>query len=246
MRTISGMARRIQVLGRAWRPAVVRAAAVRPLAAGRSPLLSGRIGDQRRGGVVLDQMDGTTCGSAVLVALAAWADPAEIRRLDGPVAATGDGRAVVGERGIAAVPAVSPGFSARYDARQKQVHRESAGLWPRMLGTPPWGIVRWLRRNVPSAGPYRVRLVDDLDARDVADVVGAIGVALRAGRPVPMLVGPSIPRHYVMAVGMHGAGWKVYEPGSGQIRALDPARIAARTLGATLGFDRLHAAFLPS
>lgn len=246
MRTVSGIARRIQVLGRAWRPAVVPVAAVRPLAAGRSPLLSDRIGDQRRGGVVLDQMDGTTCGSAVLVALAAWADPAETRRLDGPVS-PGDGRAAVGERGIAAAAAtgVSPGFSARYDARQKQVHRESAGLWPRVLGTPPWGIVRWLRRNVPSAGPYRVRLVDDLDARDVAAVVAAIGVALRAGRPVPLLVGPSIPRHYVMAIGLHGAGWKVYEPSSGQIRVLDPSLIRRRLLGPVLGFHRLHAAFLP-
>lgn len=246
MRTVSGIARRIQVLGRMWRPAVVPVAAVRPLAAGRSPLLSDRIGAQRRGGVVLDQMDGTTCGSAVLVALAAWADPAETRRLDGPAAATGDGRAVVGEHGIAAAPAVIPGFSARYDARQKQVHRESAGLWPRMFGTPPWGIVRWLRRNVPSAGPYRVRLVDDGNARDVADAVTAVEVALRAGRPVPLLVGAAIPRHYVMALGLHEGGWKVYEPSSGQIRALDPARVAAHTLGGTLGFDRLHAAFLPS
>lgn len=245
MRTVSGIVRRIQMLGRSWRPAVVPVAAVRPLAAGRNPLLSDRVGDQRRAGVVLDQMDGTTCGSAVLVALAAWADPDEMRRLDGASGASG-GLAAVGERGTATAPAVSPGFSARYDARQKQVHRESAGLWPRAFGTPPWGIVRWLRRNVPAAGPYRVRLVDDLDARDVADVVEAIGVALRAGRPVPMLVGPAIPRHYVMAIGLHDGGWKVYEPTSGQIRALDPARIGARTLGRTLGFDRLHAAFLPS
>lgn len=246
MRTVSGIARRIQVLGRAGRPDVLPVAAVRPIAAGRNPLLDDRIGAQRRGGVVLDQMDRTTCGSAVLVALAAWADPAETRRLDGPAAAGGDGRAVVGERGTAAAPAVIPGFSARYDARQKQVHRESAGLWPRMFGTPPWGIVRWLRRNVPSAGPYRVRLVDDRDARDVADVVTSVGIALKAGRPVPLLVGAAIPRHYVMALGLHEGGWKVYEPTSGQIRALDPARIAAHTLGGTLGFDRLHAAFLPS
>ncbi|MBW0116791.1 hypothetical protein [Pseudonocardia abyssalis] len=245
MRTVSGIARRIQVLGRSLRPAVVPVAAVRPLAAGRNPLLSDRLGDQRRAGVVLDQMDGTTCGSAVLVALAAWADPDEMRRLDGP-AGVPDGRAAVGERGTAPAPAVSPGFSARYDARQKQVHRESAGLWPRAFGTPPWGIVRWLRRNVPAAGPYRVRLVDDRDARDVADVVEAVGVALRAGRPVPLLVGPAIPRHYVMAIGLQDGDWKVYEPTSGQIRALDPARIGARTLGRTLGFDRLHAAFLPS
>jgi len=249
MRTVCGMARRVQLLVGIWRPAAVPVAAVRPLAAGRSPLLSGRIGDQRRAGVQLDQVDRTTCGSAVLVALAAWADPAEVRRLDGP-SVDGPGRreAVGGARAVAAgaAPAVSAGFGMRYDARQKQVHRESARFWPRALGTLPWGMVGWLRRNVASAGPYRVRLVDDRDARDVTDVIAAIGVALRVGRPVPLLVGPLVPRHYVMAVGLHEGGWKVYEPTSGQIRALDPALIGRRTLARILGFDRLHAALLPS
>lgn len=248
MRTVCGWSRRVQGLVGAWRPAVVPVASVRPLAAGRNPLLTDRIGDQRRGGVKLDQVDGTTCGSAVLVALAAWADPAEIRRLDGGDPAPVGDRAAVGEsRGIAA-PATDLGarFGARFDARQKQIHKESARFWPQSLGTLPWGMVAWLRRNVPSAGPYRVRLVDDTDARDVTDVIAAVGVALRAGRPVPLLVGPILPRHYVMAVGLHEGGWKVYEPTSGQVRALDLDLIRRRSLRKVLGFDRLHAALLPS
>ena len=60
------------------------------------------------------------------------------------------------------------GFGARYDARQKQVHRESNRFWPQALGTTPWGMVGWLRRHAPAAGPYRVRLVDDTSAADLA------------------------------------------------------------------------------
>lgn len=240
MRTVCGWARRVTLLVGRWRPTAAPVAAVRPLAAGRRPLITDRLGPQRRGGVVLDQVDGTTCGSAVLVALAAWADPAESTRLDGP-----DERpeAVVG----AAVPGakVAAGFGARYDARQKQVHRESTRFWPQALGTSPWGMVRWLRRNAPGAGPYRVRLVDDVDGRDVADLVAAVGTALRAGRPVPLLVGALVPRHYVMALGLHGEEWKVYEPTSGQVRALDPGLVARRALAPVLGFDHLHAALLP-
>jgi hypothetical protein len=188
--------------------------------------------------VVLDQVDGTTCGSAVLVALSAWADPAELRRLEGP--GESQAAAAVG----AAAPAVRTAFGARYDARQKQVHRESTRFWPQALGTTPWGMVRWLRRHVPGAGPYRVRLVDDTDATDVRRLVGAVEEALRVGRPVPLLVGSGIPRHYVMATGLDGERWKVYEPTSGEIRAVDPSAIGRRAL--RLGFDRLHVALLPS
>jgi hypothetical protein len=107
-------------------------------------------------------------------------------------------------------------------------------------------MVAWLRRNVPSAGPYRVRLVDDADARDVTALIEAVGVALKVGRPVPLLVGTFVPRHYVMALAAHGSGWKVYEPTSGQVRALDLDLLRRRALRPVLGFDRLHAALLPS
>jgi hypothetical protein len=235
------MGRRVQaILGRG-RARATPVAEVRPIAAGRRPLLTGKLGEQRRGGARLDQVDGTTCGSAVLIALAAWADPAETQRLDGESAA---GEAVNGRLGVAgSFPA---GFGARFDARQRQVHRESTRFWPQALGTTPWGMVRWLRQHAPAAGPYRVRLVDDVSATDVEQVLSAVGAALAAGRPVPLLVGAFVPRHYVMALGVHDGGWRVYEPSSGEVRALDLDLVRQRKLAEVLGFDRLHAALLPT
>lgn len=223
MRTCSGLTRRAQLLLRRD-PAPAPVAQVKPLVAGR-PLLGDGLGVQVCRGWRLDQVDHTTCGSAVLLALAAWADPAELARLDGDVAG---------------------GFGGRYDARQLQVHRETNRLWPRALGTTPWGMVAWLRRNVPAAGRYRVRLVDDESAADVAAALAAVEAALDAGRPVPLLVGTFVPRHYVLALGRHGDGWRVYEPTTGSVRAVDVTLVGARRLRPVLGFDRVHAVVLPS
>jgi hypothetical protein len=246
MRTVVGVARWIG--SRAGRAAFRRAqpepaAQVRPLAAGRRPLISDRLGEQRRGDVRLDQVDGTTCGSAVLIALAAWADPAETRRLDGEQTATASGAG--GAAGAQAGVAV--GFGARYDARQRQVHRQSTRFWPQALGTTPWGMVGWLRRYAPGAGPYRVRLVDDVSVADVDNALAGGETALAASRPVPLLVGSLVPRHYVLALGVLGDGrWRVYEPTSGQVRALDLKLVRERRLAPVLAFDRLHALLLPS
>ena len=135
----------------------IAVAEIRPLAGDRRLLVTDRLGDQRRGGARLDQVDGTTCGSAVLVALAAWADPAETLRLEGELS---DDQ-VAGGAGVQPAAGLPIGFGARFDARQQQVHRESTRFWPQALGTSPWGMVAWLRRHAPGAGPYRVRLVDD-------------------------------------------------------------------------------------
>jgi hypothetical protein len=254
MRTVFGVARRIQSLV-ARLPVVGGAhtatgAQVRPLAAGRRPLLGDGLGEQRRGGARLDQVDGTTCGSAVLIALAAWADPAETLRLDGDrVAGAAAGSGGAGAAVTSGARAgVAAGFGARYDTRQKQVHRESTRLWPQALGTTPWDMVRWLRGHAPAAGPYRVRLVDDMSAADLEPALAAAGAALAAGRPVPMLVGrPLAPRHYVMALGVLDDGqWRVYEPTSGHIKALDLRLVRERRLARVLGFDRLHALLLPA
>jgi hypothetical protein len=248
MRTLFGVARRAQTLVAHARLGRRRAdpepvARVRPLAGGRRPLLGDGLGEQRRGGARLDQVDGTTCGSAVLIALAAWADPAEVSRLDGAAPA----EATAGTAGTAITAAragIAAGFGARYDARQRQVHRQSTRFWPPALGTTPWGMVAWLRRYAPGAGPYRVRLVDDTSATDVDTLLAAVGQALAAGRPVPMLVGNLVPRHYVMALRvLPDERWAVYEPTSGQVRAVDPGLVRSRRL--RLGFDRLHAALLP-
>lgn len=239
MRTVCGLARRVQALLGRGRGPVTPVAAVRPLAGGRRPLLTDQLGEQRRGGARLDQVDATTCGSAVLIALAAWADPAETARLDGEAVAGAAMNRKVGTT-------IPVGFGARYDARQLQVHRESTRFWPQALGTTPWGMVRWLRERAPAAGPYRVRLVDDGAPADLDAVFSAVGGALKAGRPVPLLVGGFVPRHYVLALGTHEGGWRVYEPTTGQVRVLGLDLVRQRKLGPVLGFDRLHAVLLPT
>jgi hypothetical protein len=239
MRTVCGFGQ--QVVGLASRFLPRRATSVAGFTgsatatAGQRPLVSDRLGPQHHAGAVLDQVDGTTCGSAVLVALAAWADPAALDRLE---AAPTDATAGTGSAGT--------GFAARYDAWQKQVHRQTNRFWPQALGTTPWGAARWLRDHAPAAGRYRVRLVDDTSEADVAAVIRAVGGALALGRPVPLVVGSFVPRHYVLALGADGDSWRVYEPTSGQVRLLDPAAVRERRLAPVLGFDRLHAVLLPS
>ena len=186
MRTVLGWGRWAQMRVGRGVGSVVAVAAVRPLAGGRAPLIVDRLGLQTRGGAKLDQVDGTTCGSAVLVALAAWADPTETQRLDG----SGSGLTAVGATGIAV------GFGARYDARQRQVHRESTKFWPQALGTSPWGMVAWLRRHAPGAGPYRVRLIDDRAPADLSAVIDATNAALAVGRPVTFDARSSVVRRY--------------------------------------------------
>lgn len=245
MRTICGFGRQVVVAvsrllpRRPGSPAGFSGSAT---ATTRRPLLTDRLGRQQHAGVVLDQVDGTTCGSAVLVALAAWADPAELARLE---AAPPAGQPLAGGQTGAG------GFGSRYDERQKQVHRQTNRFWPQALGTTPWGAARWLRDHVPAAGTYRVRLVDDTSAADVDDLLAAVDAALATGRPVPLVVGSFVPRHYVLALGAggdgaDGDGWRVYEPTSGQVRLLDRATLRERRLAPVLGFDRLHAVLLPS
>jgi hypothetical protein len=238
MRTLLGWVRWAQLSFRRGKGGgtVAKVAAVRPLAGGRAPLIDDRVGLQTRGGAKLDQVDGTTCGSAVLVALAAWADPTETRQLDG----RSGGAAAVGAAGLAV------GFGGRYDARQRQVHKESTKFWPQALGTSPWGMVAWLRRHAPGAGPYRVRLVDDRNAADLTAVIGAANAALAVGRPVPLLVGAVLPRHYCLALSQGGESWHVYEPTSGEVRVVPLEQVRRSTLTDLLGFDRLSAVLLPS
>ena len=241
MRTVCGLGRWGQRLLGRGDPGPIRVAEIRPLGGVRRPLLTDQVGDQRRGGARLDQVDGTTCGSAVLVALAAWADPAEVGRLDGEPghepAPGGAARPAAG--------GLTVGFGARFDARQLQVHRESTRFWPRALGTSPWGMTAWLRKHAPAAGRYRVRLVDDASPADLTDAIERTEAALAAGRPVPLLIGDFLPRHYVLALATGDGGWRVYEPSSGQVRVVTPDQLRGRATAGLLGFPRWHAVLLP-
>jgi hypothetical protein len=183
---------------------------------------------QRRLGARIDQVDQRTCGTTVLLVLAAQADPVLAAELTAPDH----------DRS-------GSGFGRRFDRRQRAVHRQSNRLWPRALGTSPWGMTRWLRRHAAGVGPYRVRLVDDADPRDLAATMAATDAALDLGDPVPLLVGNRLPRHYVLAIGRHAAGWRVFEPTAGEVRTVPAEAVTGHRLGPLLGFDRLHAVLLP-
>jgi hypothetical protein len=244
----------------------------------RLRLVDGVPGGQYRLGARIDQVDATTCGTAVLLALAAGADPVLALSLTapdvmldvmpcggpdaGPDAAPGAGPDAAPGAGPDAVPgagpgAVSgavrddqpgdPGFGARFDRRQLLVHRQSNLCWPRALGTTPWGMTRWLARRATGVGPYRVRWAAGPRA---GGLVSEVDRALALGERVPLLVGARLPRHYVLALGRDDtggeAGWRVYEPGSGEVRVVPVAAVREGRLARWLGFDRMYAALLPA
>ncbi len=182
----------------------------------RAPLDVPLGGVVRWGTAIARQVDGTTCGAAVLGLLAAAGDPGLARWLvtgdlpDGPFPPelagldlpepphpadpaapdwfrTPDGRAA---HGAATGEHAS---AARWALLQTAVHRRStaravAGLlpWPRSLGTPPWGAARVAR--FPGVA-YRSVPVDDTRPDEVDDLLARVDAALDRGVPVPLYAG---------------------------------------------------------
>jgi hypothetical protein len=162
----------------------------------------------------LRQRDGVTCGPTVAVVAGALLDPAY--------------RAILDRAHL-------------FDDEQRRVHRTVNRIWPRRLGTAPAGVARAI--NVHSPVRYRWRVFRGLlpgRRDDLADVLRAV----RSGRPVAMLVGRFVPRHWVLAVDAGGGRLHCYEPSSGQVRAV--AVEAVRRGGLTgLGFPTPFAFVLP-
>ena len=168
----------------------------------------------------LRQRDGVSCGPSVAVVAAAILDSDYGARL----------------------------FSGRPDAAQRwfadeqgRVHRAANSVWPRALGTTPAGMVRVV--NSHSTVRYRWRPARPRDAlRDVF-------AALTSGWPVAMLIGSTIPRHWVLLTEVResecGPALRCYEPSSGRLDSVDAADIRAGTLSG-LGFPRPFAFVLPS
>ena len=228
MRTLLGWGRWAQRrLGRGPGRRGGGSAAVRPLAGGRAPLIVDRLGLQTRGGAKLDQVDGTTCGSAVLVALAAWADPTETRRSTGRAPRS----AAVGSPGMAV------GFGGRYDARQRQVHKESTKFWPQALGTSPWGMVAWLRRHAPGAGPYR-RAAGRRPQRPPTSPPPSRRRTprWRWGGRCRCWSGRSCRATTASRCPATGDAWHVYEPTSGEVRAVPLDHVRRSTLARSARF----------
>ncbi|PFG42519.1 hypothetical protein ATJ88_1181 [Isoptericola jiangsuensis] len=163
------------------------------------------------GGHVARQTSPVTCGAAVLTMLALAGDARLALRL---------------------ARAADP--TAAFSAAQQRVHAASTrgpaglSLWPRALGTPPWGAAAQAR-----FGP--VRYTHRVVGRDAAAVLGQAVTAAGQGLPVPLYSGGdlsggpgrAVPRHVVLLAGVRGSGAEaaatLYEPSSGTLHTLPVA-----------------------
>lgn len=123
-----------------------------------------------------------------------------------------------------------------FDAEQGRVHRAVNTVWPRALGTTPAGMARAL--NAHSKVPYRWRPAHRRDP--LTDVCAAVA----DGWPVAMLIGSTIPRHWVLLTRIEGETLSCYEPSSGRLVAVPVAAVREARL-AGLGFTRPFSFVLP-
>jgi hypothetical protein len=77
------------------------------------------------------------------------------------------------------------------------------------------------------------------------DALLDVSAALSRGRPVAMLIGSAIPRHWVLLTALDGATARCYEPSSGRLVAIDIDDIRSARLEG-LGFPRAFAFVLPA
>ncbi len=124
-----------------------------------------------------------------------------------------------------------------FAAEQGRVHWAVNVVWPRALGTTPAGVARAV--NTHSAVAYRWRAVRPRDG--LTDVCAAV----RAGRPVAMLIGSVIPRHWVLLTESRGSTFRCYEPSSGRLVDVESDDIRLGRLQG-LGFPRPFAFVLPA
>lgn len=211
------------------------------------------------GGVPVRQADGTTCGSLVLLMLAATADPVLAGWLeDGTLPESLPAHRVPPEVPPALTRAGPGGAAARLAAAQQHLKRRTGARalgplpWPAALGTPPWTAAREAR--FPGVD-YRSLPVDDA-APGAAAVLTSVHGATLAGVPVPLYTGgdlgsgltTAVPRHIVLAVppppggahrGHDTAGKPVlhlFEPARGAVHEIRLADLLGRREGhAALG-----------
>jgi hypothetical protein len=181
----------------------------------------GRPGPVRFGGVRVKQIDGTTCGPMTIVMARAVADPVYAWWLTQPA-----------------------GFAGRLEAEQRRVHRGANLLWPRRFGTTPWGMATALNAG-QRAVRYGWRMVDDTDPAGVGRAVEDAAASAGAGHPVPVLIGATVPRHWVLLLAAAGFDLTFYNPAPGSV-----VRLAAGELRAgradPLGFPHVQAVVLPA
>ena len=150
----------------------------------------------------LRQRDGVTCGPSTAIVAAAMLDDSYAAHLE---------------------------QAGWFEAEQQTLHRQLNTVWPRALGTTPFGMVTALNRH---SGDVRYRWTSRFDG---------VPAAVRQGWPVPMLLGRGIPRHWVLLVGVEGGRYRIYDPGHG-----DVLLATAAELRGGLGFPQVFGYVVPA
>lgn len=199
----------------------------------RAPSGTG-MGSVRLGSIKAQQIDGTTCGAAVMAMMAMTGDPllaawVMTGRVFGDhlppealaVTIHEDNPRTIDER-----------WAALQRVEHRSVTRRGLGIapWPRSLGTPPWRVDDETR----FAGVrFRSAMLDDTDPDVIDAAIAHASAALRDGIPVPLFTGGDsdagldtvVPRHVVLLVGRIDGGFRVYEPSTARVVPLDDARL---------------------
>ena len=156
----------------------------------------------------LRQRDGVTCGPSVAIVAAALLDPDYAARLE---------------------------QTGWFQAEQATLHRQLNAVWPRALGTTPFGMVEAL--NTRSAGKgvrYHWRFARGISQERIRG-------ALAEGWPVPMLLGKVVPRHWVLLIGFEAGRFRIYDPGVGDVLLVTPAELRGG-----LGFPQVFGFVVPA
>lgn len=143
---------------------------------------------------------------------------------------------------VVASALLNPGYAQglnreTFHDEQGRVHDAVNRIWPQRYGTTPMGVARAITEH--SGVAYRWRLW-----RGRRDPLADVLAALDAARPVAMLVGNVIPRHWVLLLSRTGDTLQCYEPSSGRVRRAESREIRTATL-TTVGFPRPYAFVLP-
>jgi hypothetical protein len=177
----------------------------------------------------IEQYNETTCGSTSIVIAHAMTDPLYAFQLT-----TGGDPDAVDPTGAE--------FGKRLDAEEQRTHDSTNTVWPQAIGTSPWGMAGGMGDQL--GGDYDWHLVDDTDARDVDPVLAGAVRAADSGQPVPVLIGDSVPRHYVLLVGHEGDDLLFYDPSGGEVTRVGEDDFRNGRMGA-LGFDHVQGVILP-
>ena len=142
---------------------------------------------------------------------------------------------------LVASAALDPAYGATVSdeaAEQHRIHAAANRLWPRRLGTTPWGVAGAISAHTAPLGTrYGWRLFR-------GDLRAAVA-AVECDWPVAMLIGAGIPRHWVLLVGHSDGVLQCFNPARGAVPPVPVADVAGRRLG-VLGFPRAFALVLPT